>query len=82
LRGVWLANARDRWRPVGLVDPTGSAGWHVGTQTEYRLRYRIGRRIEIDSGVVHLVEGRFLRQLGPGHRGRALFFYSGVEFRY
>ncbi|MBM3782098.1 MAG: hypothetical protein FJW29_10585 [Acidobacteria bacterium] len=82
LRGVWLANARDRWRPVGLVDPTGSAGWHVGTQTEYRLRYRIGWRIEIDSGVVHLVEGRFLRQLGPGHRGRALFFYSGVEFRY
>lgn len=82
LRGVWLADARDRWRPVGLGDPTGAAGRHVGTQTEYRLRYRIGRHVEIDSGVVHLAEGRFLRQLGPDRRGRALFFYSGVELRY
>ena len=82
LRGVWLAEARDRWRPSGLVDPTGQSGTRVGTQAEYRLRYRFNRHVEFDGGLVTFDEGAFVRALKPSPKGRATFVYLGTEFKF
>jgi hypothetical protein len=82
LRGVWLAEARDRWRPANLFDPTGRAGTHVGTQTDLRLRYRVGRYFEFDGGLTLFNEGSFVRTLKPSPRGRATFVYLATEFKF
>ena len=82
LRGVWLAEARDRWRPANLFDPTGRSGTHAGTQTDFRLRYRIGRHFEFDGGVTLFNEGAFVRALKPSPNGRATFVYLATEFKF
>lgn len=51
VRGIWLAEARDRWRSTGLVDPTGAAGTHVGEQVEWRTRHRCGPHLDFDGAV-------------------------------
>lgn len=82
LRGVWLDRARDAWRPSGLVDPTGRAGTHVGTQTEFRVRHRIGRYLELDGGLVVFDDGRFVRTLSPSPEGRAVFAYFATDVKF
>ena len=82
VRGVWLAQARDRWRSTGLGDPTGAAGRHVGEQYEWRSRYRFTPHIELDTALTLFDEGRFARTLKPSPRGRSLHFYAGVEVKY
>jgi hypothetical protein len=82
IRDIRLAEARDSWRSMGLQDPTGQAGTHVGTQAELRLRRRFGPHVEIDSGFVYFDEGRFVRTLKPSGDGRALFAYSGIEVKF
>jgi Alginate export len=82
LRGVWLAEARDRWRPANLWDPTGRAGTHVGTQADFRLRYRVGPHFEFDGGLTLFDEGAFVRALKPSPNGRATFVYLATEFKF
>ena len=82
LRGVWLAEARDRWRPANLFDPTGRSGTHAGTQTDFRLRYRVGRHFEFDGGLTLFNEGAFVRALKPSPNGRATFVYLATEFKF
>lgn len=82
VRGVWLDQARDAWRPSGLVDATGRAGTHVGSQAELRVRHRIGRYLELDGGLVLFEEGRFVRTLKPSPEGRALFAYFATDWKF
>lgn len=82
LRGIWLAESRDRWRPGGLADLTGASGTHVGTQLEWRTRYRFGRHLEFDGGVTVLDESRFLRALKPTANGHTVHFYAGLDVHY
>jgi hypothetical protein len=81
VRGVWLAEARDEWRPSGLVDATGGTGRSVGTQTEVRVRYRIIPSLEFDGAVTMFDEGRFVRALRPSTKGRATHVYAGFDVR-
>lgn len=82
VRGVLLAEARDRWRSTGLGDPTGAAGRHVGEQFEWRSRYRFTPHVEMDTALTLFEEGRFARTLKPSPHGRSLHFYAGVEVKY
>jgi len=82
LRGVWRAEARDRWRPANLFDPTGRSGTHAGRQTDFRLRYRVGRHFEFDGGLTLFDEGAFVRALKPSPNGRATFVYLATEFKF
>ncbi|MEZ5419288.1 MAG: alginate export family protein [Vicinamibacterales bacterium] len=82
LRGVWLAEVRDRWRSTGLVDPTGAAGRHVGEQVEWRTRYRVTPHLDFDGGLTVFREGRFVRTLKPSPHGYAVHVYAGLEVRY
>ncbi len=82
LRGIWLAEARDRWRTTSLVDPTGAAGRHVGEQIEWRTRYRFTPHLEFDGGLTLFREGQFVERLRPSRNGRSVHFYAGLEVRY
>lgn len=82
VRGLWLAEARDRWRSVNLGDATGAAGTHIGTQVEWRTRYRVTPHVEFDGGVTVLRESHFVQVLKPSPHGRAVHLYAGVDFRY
>ena len=81
-RGLFLAEARDRWRSTALVDPTGAAGRHVGEQIEWRARYRFTSHLDFDGGVTLFREGPFVRRLRPEASGRSVHVYAGVEVRY
>ncbi len=82
VRGVWLAEARDRWRSVNLGDATGAAGTHVGTQVEWRTRYRFSPHLEFDGGVTVLRESHFVQVLKPSPHGRAVHLYAGLDVHY
>ncbi len=62
---MYLAQARDQWRGVGLSDPTGNAGRNVGQQTELRLRYRWSKFLDTDTAYVYFAEGAFVRAVRP-----------------
>lgn len=81
-RWAWLAQARDRWRPIGLTDPTGRAGRELGTQTDLRLRYRWKQHLEFDSAAVLFTEGDFVRALRPSPSGRSMFYMASTEWRF
>ena len=81
-RWLRLAEARDRWRPVGASDPTGAAGTDIGRQVEVRLRYRWKQYFEFDGGVVRLTEGAFVRAVRPMPGGHTTFYFAGTEWRF
>ncbi len=82
VRGVWLAEARDRWRSTGLVNPTGGSGRHVGEQVEWRTRYRVSPHLDFDGALTRFDEGAFTRALKPSPRGRALHVYAGLDVHF
>jgi len=78
-----LAQARDQWRGVGLVDPTGKSGSYVGQQTEYRARYRWSRYFELDTGLVLFLEGSFIRSVRHQAQSNwARYYYVSTEWKF
>jgi hypothetical protein len=78
-----LAQARDQWRGVGLVDPTGKSGSYVGQQTEYRVRYRWNRYFELDTGLVLFLEGSFIRSVRrQTETNWARYYYVSTEWKF
>ena len=82
VRGVWLAQARDRWRPAGLGNASGTAGRHVGTQVEWRTRYRFTSHLDFDGGLTVLDESHFARVLKPSPHGHAVHLYAGLDLHF
>lgn len=79
---TYLAQARDQWRGVGLVDPTGKAGRTVGQMTEFRLRHRWSKYFDSEASYVYFREGRFVRELRPNSRGWAGYFYASTDLHF
>ena len=79
---MYLAQARDHWRGVGLADPAGNAGRSVGQQTEFRLRYRWSKFLDSETAYVHFREGTFVRALRPSLRGSAGYFYISTDLHF
>ncbi len=79
---MYLAQARDQWRGVGLVDPTGKAGRTVGQQTEFRLRYRWSKYFDTDTAYVYFRKGDFVRALQPNSHGWAGYFYVSSDLHF
>jgi len=78
-----LAQARDRWRCVGLADPSGKSGSYVGQQTEYRLRYRWSSYFEFDTGLVLFQEGSFIRSVRRQHDANlAKYFFMATDWHF
>ena len=82
VRGIWLAQARDRWRSTGLTDVTGAAGRHVGEQVEWRTRYRVSPHLDFDGALTLFEEGAFVRAVKPSPHGRSLHLYAGLDLHY
>jgi hypothetical protein len=81
-RWLTLASARDRWRPIGVGDPTGAAGTNLGRQVEVRYRHRWRQYMDFDAGVAHFTEGDFVRAVRPMPGGHTTFFFAGTEWRF
>jgi hypothetical protein len=63
--GYWLASDNDAWVVPGRRDPTGHSGDFVGQELELRFRYRIDKRIELETGYSHFIPGGFAENTGP-----------------
>lgn len=81
-RWARLDQARDRWRPIGIVDPTGRSGTDLGSQTEMRLRVRWRQYLEFDGGVTRFNDGAFVRRLRPSPNGHTMFYFAGTDWRF
>ncbi|MEQ1884988.1 MAG: alginate export family protein [Bryobacteraceae bacterium] len=79
---MYLAQARDQWRGVGLVDPTGKSGHTIGQQTEFQLRYRWSKYFDCESAYVFFREGSFVRAFHPNSRGWAGYFYISTDVHF
>lgn len=76
----WLASDTDAWVVPGLRDPDGASGSFIGHDLEVRMRCRLDRRIEIESGYVHLIPGGFTQRFSPPGDGD--FFYVQTTLRF
>jgi hypothetical protein len=81
-RGLWLDQARDRWRSSNLRDESGAAGRFAGRQSDIRLRYRWTQHLEFDGALLFFEEGRFTRTLHPSPSGHTTFVTLGAEVRF
>lgn len=81
-RGIWLDQARDRWRSSNLRDETGAAGTFAGRQSDVRLRYRWTEHLEFDGAVLFFEEARFTRTVKPSPSGHTTFVTLGAEVRF
>jgi hypothetical protein len=81
-RWNWLDQAKDRWRSTGLVDPTGRSGTELGTQTDFRLRYRWRPHLELDTSAVYFHDGAFVKARKPNIKGRPVFFMLSTEWSF
>lgn len=79
---MYLAQARDQRRGVGLIDPTGKAGRTIGQQTEFRFRYRWSKFFDTDAAYVHFREGTFVRTLRPTLPRSANYIYISTDLHF
>jgi hypothetical protein len=54
----------------------------VGTQVEWRTRYRFTPHLEFDGGVTFFDESHFVRVLKPSPHGHAVHVYAGLDLHY
>ncbi len=60
-RGYWLASDRDVWATTGVRDTTGSSGSFIGSQLEFRIRWRLlPGNLMLEGGYAHIFSGRFM----------------------
>jgi hypothetical protein len=61
-RAFWLASDRDAWAATGVVDPTGQSGTFIGSQIEFRIRWKpLPGNLHLEAGYAHLFDGEFMK---------------------
>ena len=60
-RAFWLASDSDAWTTTGVRDPSGQSGSYIGSQIEFRIRWRIlPGNLALETGYAHLFAGEFI----------------------
>ena len=79
-RAFWLASDRDAWTTTGLRDPRGKSGSFVGSQLEFRIRWKLlPGNLMLETGYAHLFAGEFIKDApNASHRGNSNYGYSQV----
>jgi hypothetical protein len=78
-----MAQSRDQWRGVGLVDASGRSGTYVGQQTEFRFRYHPRKFFELDTGYTAFREGSFVQSVRhEAVRGWAHFLFVATDWHF
>jgi hypothetical protein len=72
-----LADETDGWRNAGLADPSGASGDRLGSEVDWRLRYRANRRLELVGGYARFRPGSWARRTSGGC-GESDFVYFEV----
>ncbi|TRO96159.1 alginate export family protein [Glycocaulis profundi] len=83
-RGVWLADAADRFDRGGSIDPSGQSGSFVGQQIEFRARYwLVPGTVRLEAGGAALIQGEFLKSApnAPGH-GDTRYGYVSMSYEF
>ena len=63
IRPLFLASATDSFATTGVIDRTGAAGTHAGTEIEARYRrFLVPDKLRVSVGGAFLAKGRFLRE--------------------
>ena len=65
-RAYWLASDKDSFVRARISDPTGSSGSFVGQEIDFRLRYKLLKRVDFDLGYGLFIAEEFTRNLTPG----------------
>ena len=72
----WLASAKAPWSRAELSDPTGRSGNWLGVEYDFRVRYRIMDRVQLESSYSRFNPGTFSKDQGKGLSSN--FFYLAV----
>lgn len=81
-RGVWLADAADRFDRAGVIDPGGQSGRFVGQQIEWRTRYwLVPQSVRLEAGGAALIRGTFLKEAPNAARhGDTHYGYLSISY--
>ena len=60
----WLASSRAPWARANLSDPSGQAGNWLGTEYDFRIRYRVWERILLECSYARFNTGTFTKETG------------------
>ena len=83
-RAFWLASDRDAWTTAGVTDPSGDSSRHVGTQIEFRVRWKpLPGNITLESGYAHLFGGDFIDEApNSNEQGDSDYFYTQITLAF
>jgi hypothetical protein len=83
-RAFWLASKTDAWTTTGVRDPSGDSGSYIGSQIEFRVRFRpLPGNLLLELGYAHLFAGRFIREApNASHRGDSNYVYTQAAINF
>ncbi len=87
VRTYWLASKTDGWTTSGVADPQGESGDHLGTQIEFRVRWRIvPKTILLEAGYAHLFAGEYIDtnsgSSNSNRQGDSDYVYTQAKFNF
>jgi hypothetical protein len=78
-RVLRLAEARDSWVGVGLLDASGASGRVLGRQIDARLSWdAIENRLGLETGFAYFSKGRFVDRTAPARSGPSTYLYAAL----
>ena len=80
-RTYWLAADSDAFIRARLQDPAGESGDFVGQEIDFRVRYQLTRRTQIEVGYNYFIPGGFVRETADD-ADDSDFFYVQLTWRF
>lgn len=72
----WLADAASAWDRANLFAPLGNRGSFLGTEVDFRARYKLSQFINLTASYAHFWPGSFTYSFAPPVAGQAVFPYA------
>jgi opacity protein-like surface antigen len=76
----WLANPASAWDRANLSAPLGNRGSFLGTEIDFRARYKLSQFINLTASYAHFWPGSFTYSFAPPVVGQIFYPYNGAAY--
>jgi opacity protein-like surface antigen len=76
----WLADAANAQDRINLNAPLGNRGTFLGTEVDFRVRYKLSQYINLTASYDHFMPGSFTYSFAPPVAGQFFYPYNGVAY--
>ena len=76
----WLASDDDAWVNAKRQDVDGRSGSFVGQELELRVRYKVTKHIDLETGYSHFFPGSFVGNTGEADDGDLFYVQTTIHY--